>query len=243
MTGSCDLDEGASRYVARVHRMRAGDRFVAFDPEQVVEADATIIDSRRGRVRCEVGELRSGMRCTTPAWLMLGVCKGDRFEWAIREATALGVTDIVPTICARSASSVGSPDRMRMDRWRKIVVEGARQSGRGDVPVLHEPAELSSAIKLAPAHLSRVCFWERGTASAAELLRGASRGVVVLVGPEGGLEEDEAGEAVAGGFVVASLGELVLRTETAVVAVLGAWRLLTMEVAGVKQVPTAQAAP
>lgn len=224
--GPRQLDEEAARYVGRVHRLREGEAFVAFDPEQGLEAQGVVMGSRRGRVQCEIGQLsRATCVSEVAAWLLLGVCKGDRFEWAIREATALGVTDIVPVRMARSASAGTKADGKRMDRWRRIVVEGSRQSGRGDIPRLHGPMDLGGVGEKLPADVTRVCLWEGATEPAGSWLREGGRGLALMVGPEGGLEPQEAADARALGFVTVSLGSTILRTETAVVAALGAWKL------------------
>ncbi|PKN39930.1 MAG: hypothetical protein CVU63_13510 [Deltaproteobacteria bacterium HGW-Deltaproteobacteria-20] len=224
--GLRELEVDEARYVRSVLRLREGDTFIVFDPEQVVQAEARVTSTPRGGVRCEVGEVtRAGRVPDVPAWLLLGVCKGDRFEWALREATALGVTDIVPTLCARSASSGTRADASRMGRWRKILVQGARQSGRGDVPTLHEVRGLREAVASVPGSLVRVCLWEGAAVSAGPWLRAGASGVALLVGPEGGIEVDEAGVAEASGFALGSLGPMILRTETAVIAALGAWQM------------------
>jgi 16S rRNA (uracil1498-N3)-methyltransferase len=232
VSGPRVLDEEAARYVGRVHRLREGDSFLAFDPEQGVEAEARIVSSRRGRVGCEIGAVTPVVaESDVPTWLVLGVCKGDRFEWALREATALGVTDIVPTLMARSSSSGARADAKRVERWRRILVQGARQSGRGDVPRLHGPVALAEALALVPnVELLRVCLWEQAEAPAGPAFRdGAARsGIALIVGPEGGMEPAEAAAASDAGYSVVSLGALILRTETAVVAALGAWRVCRM---------------
>jgi len=229
--GVVELTGDDARYVTAVHRLRAGQNFVLFDPAEATEADATIVSANRGSVCCKVGRPRSSSCvANSPAWLLLGVCKGDRFEWALREATALGVTDIVPTLCARSASSRTNAqvraDAERVARWRRIVVQGVRQCGRGDMPRLHSVVGLREAVEMVPESLVRVCLWEGASEPVGRWLRAASSGVVLLVGPEGGLEASEVEVARSGGFAVCSLGAMVLRTETAVVAAIGAWRLM-----------------
>lgn len=225
-TGARQLEDEAARYVGRVHRLREGDAFVAFDPEQGLEAQAVVMEACRGRVRCEIGKVSRATRVPdVAAWLLLGVCKGDRFEWALREATALGVTDIVPLWMVRSASAGAKADGKRMDRWRRIVVEGSRQSGRGDIPSLYEPMGLEGVGEKLPTDVTRVCLWEGATEPAGPWLCRGGRGLALMVGPEGGLEMEEAAHARGLGFVTVSLGSTILRTETAVVAALGAWKL------------------
>ena len=232
--GQNELAIDEARYVRDVHHLRDGDTFVAFDPEKALEGDATIVFVKRGVVRCEVCNVRRA-ECVPPAntWLLLGLSQWDRFEWALREATALGVTDIVPTVCSRSSSSLGRLDRCvdasgesrRMTRWRKTLVQGARQSGRGDIPKLHGVCALGESIALVPITVMRVCLWERATDPLGPLLRLTANGIALLIGPEGGFEFDEVESARRLGFEVRSMRESILRTETAVIAALGAWML------------------
>ena len=227
-SGPRELDEDSARYVAKVHRLRTGDVFVAFDPEAALEAQVRIDRVHRGRVHCVVGPLTEA-KClpSEPTWLLLGICKADRFEWALREAVALGVTDIVPTRFVRSASAGAKTDEKRAERWRRILLQGARQCGRGDVPRLRPATDLNDAIDaVAGMDLLRLCLWEKAELPVGSVLAADARGVVLLVGPEGGIEDKEAQAAAHAGFHVVSLGSLVLRTETAVVASLGAWRVL-----------------
>lgn len=247
MQGRLQLDKQASRYVCRVHRLTTGDMFVAIDPERGVRADAVIASVTRGGVCCDVGEVvQAHQLCREPIWLLLGLCAHDRFCWAIREATALGVTHIVPVTMARSASAaalVDAPrvvsqaaipsqadsthtDKRRASRWRKILTEGARQSLREDVPRLYEIATLSQALEALPPTVLPLCLSQFADTLAGQVMRSArdkQKGIALIVGPEGGFEPDELELMSQLGVACASLGSWVLRTETAVIAALGAW--------------------
>jgi len=224
------LDDDAARYVAKVHRLCAGDTFRAFDPERVLEAEARITLVRKQCVQCEIGPVQPAQNVPgEPRWLLVGVCKDESFRATLREATALGATNIVPVQLTYSRSVGPRPDAKRVERWRRIVVQGARQSGRGDVPRLHEPVGLGEALERVPQQedFLRLCPWEKASSPVGPVLRQnrERRGVALLVGPAGGLSPEETAAAFQAAFHVVSLGPLVLRTETAVVAILGAWHL------------------
>lgn len=249
--GRLQLDKQASRYVCRVHRLTSGDVFVAIDPERGVRADAVIASVTRGGVTCDVGEVvQVHQLYREPIWLLLGLCAQDKFCWAIREATALGVTHIVPVIMERSASALASgaaskpvrqalsdgtipshpdspdPNHKRAARWRKILTEGARQSLREDVPYLHEILTLSQSFEALPSTVLPLCLSQFASMSAGQLMRSArekQQGIALIIGPEGGFESDELEQMSKLGIAFASLGPWVLRTETAVIAALGAW--------------------
>lgn len=228
LAGVRELPREAATYVTRVHRLGQGAAFVVFDPDTALEADATILEVTRHAVTVQLGETRAA-RCTPlrPVTLLQGVCKGEKFDAIVRDATELGVTRIVPMQCERS---VTRPDSARAARWRRIAVEAARQCGRGDAPTIAAPTILADAVRAAGQDAVAVCLDPAATTSlgAAFAKLGpatgliGSRTVVVAIGPEGGFTEAELTAAGAAGFARVTLGPLVLRTETACGAVLGA---------------------
>jgi 16S rRNA (uracil1498-N3)-methyltransferase len=120
---------------------------------------------------------------------------------------------------ARLADERGA---LRVERWTRIAIEAARQSGRGDIPLLRGPEPLGDALARVTAPL-RITLAPGGEPLFARLRAwGAEEGVALLVGPEGGLDERELELAARAGFAPASLGATVLRTELAGVAALGA---------------------
>lgn len=153
--------------------------------------------------------------------LLLSVVKFDAFEWAIEKATELGVTEIVPLAAARSEKALVAAAEKRSERWRKIVLEAAQQSRRVRLPTL-QPVARPEAAFLARADRLGIFLSERADApslSTAIKDRAASN-VVLVIGPEGGWTDEERDAAVKAGFHEASLGRLILRTETAVIAAL-----------------------
>lgn len=229
--GELELDPDAARYVARVHRALPGDRCVLFDPASAREAEAVVVACERERVVCRVGPAReASIRAAREVTLLQAIGKGDKLDAVVRDATELGATSIVAVETARTVVRLGDRAGARLERLRRVAVEAARQSGRGDAPAVQGPFAWSEAI--APHRAStalRLCLWERATAPIGPHLRDLvpGRAVVVAVGPEGGLEEAEIADAQAAGFAPVSLGPITLRTETVAAAVLGA--ILVME--------------
>ncbi len=216
--GPMGLDEDSTHYVTRVHRLGPGATFVVFDPEGGVEADARLVEVGKRSALCEVSEVRASRHVASRTlWLLQGMCKGLKLDGVVREATALGATDIVPMRLERSIVRDLDDTAHRTDRWHRIAVESARQCGRGDIPTIHRAASLQEALELLPADSMRLCFWEEATRPAREGLRELepSRAVVVLVGPEGGLEVSEVELCERNGFDIVSMGPFVLRAETA----------------------------
>jgi len=153
--------------------------------------------------------------------LLLSVVKLDAFEWAIEKATELGVTEIVPLAAARSEKALIAAAEKRSERWRKILQEAAQQSRRVRLPVLQAVAKPEAAFAALGDRLG-IFLSERAEApSLRALLRDqAASNAVLAIGPEGGWTDEERDAAVKAGFLEASLGRLILRTETAAIAAL-----------------------
>jgi len=151
--------------------------------------------------------------------LLLSVVKFDSFEWALEKATELGVHSIVPLAAARSEKALLAAAAKRAERWKKLLLEASQQSRRLQIPVLQPLEKPEGAFQGCGAGL-RIFLSE---APDARLLRDVLRdqraaSVALAIGPEGGWTEAEVAAALAAEFQDASLGKLILRAETAVVA-------------------------
>lgn len=219
--GLFPLPAEAATYVTRVHRLAVGASFLAFDPDRAVEADAELTEvSKRGAV-ARIGAIRpASVRSLRDVTLIQGTCKGDKMDGIVRDATELGATRIIPAITARS---VARPDEARGDRWRRIAVEAARQCGRGDAPRVESPRAITAALAAGEGTVALCLDPTASLTLGAHLpIVGAATNVTILVGPEGGLADEELDEATRAGFTRVRLGTFVLRTETVCAATLGA---------------------
>jgi 16S rRNA (uracil1498-N3)-methyltransferase len=155
--------------------------------------------------------------------LLLSVVKFDAFEWAIEKATELGVAEIVPLAAARSEKGLIAAVEKRSERWRKIVLEAAQQSRRVRFPVLQRVARPEEVFAARRDRLG-IFLSERANARSLRVAlkdRIASQ-AALAIGPEGGWTDEERDAALKAGFQEASLGQFILRTETAVIAALAA---------------------
>lgn len=234
-SGERTLTAESSQYLCRVLRLREGERFVAFDPESRTEAEATILEASASAARVTIGECHAAsVVAATPVALVYGLAKGDKVDGVVRDSTELGATRIVIARTTRAVAKLdGERAGTKVDRWRRIAEQAARQCGRADPPVVDGVLGWRDALTLASDDESaaKFCLWENATDPLAPLLRGAlSRGVpiVLAIGPEGGLTEAEVEEARVLGYAPVSLGRFILRTETVAAAVLGAVRILTV---------------
>ncbi|HWA76142.1 MAG TPA: RsmE family RNA methyltransferase [Polyangiaceae bacterium] len=219
--GLRDLPRDPGHYLCVVHRLAAGDEFIAFDPELGVEARGRLINVERARVSCELSAPTLARRGSLGVTLLQATAKGDRIEQVVRGATALGVERIVLVVTERS---VARPADVRRERLRTIAIEAARQSGRADLPALDGPISFAEQMAVLESFDGlKLCLSPESPVALAERLQALPLGspAALLIGPEGGLSDGELDAARRVGFLSAALGPLVLRTELAALAALG----------------------
>jgi len=166
-----------------------------------------------------------------PVTLVMAIYKFDHMEWAIEKATELGVVAIAPVIAHRTEKHLAQVAAKRAERWRRIVHEAAQQSRRSDVPIIFEPAPLTSRARAATddaavsAHI--VLAEQELTTTLRHVLKEAmavagteTPTIEIAIGPEGGWAPEEEALFDANGWRAASLGPRILRAETAAIAAL-----------------------
>lgn len=214
--GDRELDDSTARYATRVHRLKPGDAFVAFDPLAASEADASILTGAP-RVRVRLDEPRPARHVPIRRVTVIQTAsKGSRVEDVLRDATELGATRFVVAIGQRS---VRRPDDGQRARWLRVAIEAARQCGRGDIPSIEGPIPLELALE--ESGDVRWLLDPRG-APLHTFAPPSGASVVLVIGPEGGFDDAEFDRAARLGYARVSLGAFVLRTETACSAALGA---------------------
>ncbi len=213
------MEGEAAHHLGRVLRAQTGQLYELSDGERVWLARIESVG--RDRVQFALVEELPAVQPSLDITLLLAVVKFDAFEWAIEKATELGVTTIVPLAAERSEKALLTAAVKRADRWKKIALEASQQSRRVRMPVLADVAKSEIAFAGNREGL-RVMLSERATAlPLRKVLQGQRAARATLaIGPEGGWTDGEFEAAHSGGYVEASLGRLILRTETAVVVAL-----------------------
>jgi 16S rRNA (uracil1498-N3)-methyltransferase len=145
--------------------------------------------------------------------LLQGIARAPRMDLAIRMGTEIGLTAIRPVVTARS---LPDPGPARTARWVRVAQEAARQCGRADLPAIAAPAPLPAALGALGTVDLLVVPWERAEQPLGDAIADLAWGsAALLVGPEGGLTDDEVSVARAAGGQPVTLGPHILRTETA----------------------------
>jgi 16S rRNA (uracil1498-N3)-methyltransferase len=213
------MEGDAAHHLGRVLRAEAGQLYELSDGQTVWLGRVSSV--ARDRVEFALVEELPARRSSVDVTLLLAVVKFDAFEWAIEKATELGVNAIVPLAAARSEKALLSAAAKRAERWKKILVEASQQSRRVSLPALgvvtgaeQSFAQQKEGLKLLLSERQDAPFLR----SVLEVQK--SPRAVIAIGPEGGWTDKELESAHQAGFKHVSLGSLILRTETAVVAAL-----------------------
>src|SRR5579863_2210825 len=218
-----------AEHLGRVLRAEPGQLYELSDGRRVWLAKIERVAlAKRGESRIEFA-LIEPIPASEPALrmdLLVSLVKFDRFEWCLEKATELGANEIIPLAAARTDKPLIAAAAKRHERWQKILTESAQQSRRLRPPLLREAAAPGEAFSRSSAAL-RIVLSERRTAppigQVLPRATPASPGVAPLsaalaIGPEGGWTDEEIRAAAGCGFAEASLGENILRAETAVIA-------------------------
>lgn len=226
-TGTVTLTEEDAHYISQVLRMRTGEELTLVLKDGV-EALCEVSRIDRSEVVLSIKNTR--ITQSEPPYritLYQSVSKGERMELTIQKCVELGVTRIVPVFSSRCVvkPDEGKKQKSKTERWQKIALEAARQSGRGIIPEVAEPLTFAKAVEAAGSADIVLFPWEeeKGVTLKQALSNFSADGlkeIAVFIGPEGGYDEQEAVMAREKGAVTVTIGKRILRTETAGAAVL-----------------------
>ena len=203
-------------HLVRVLRARVGQDFDIAVGRSVRRG--RIIALSADRVEFELSEEVPGPSITEIA-LLLAIFKFDRMEWAIEKCTELGVAQIVPVIAQRTDAHLAAASAKRAERWQRIARQAAEQSRRASPPEITTPIKLAEALDF-PASLRIVLAESERRTLLRDVVgsQSAGSGIVLAVGPEGGWSEGELRLFRDAQWISASLGDTILRAETAAIA-------------------------
>jgi len=216
-----DLDKNLAHHIRTVLRIGVGAKIILFDGTGA-EYLAEIVSSTPSHIKVKILELtwpptESSLEIT----LAQALLKEQAFDRVLTSSTELGVSRIVPVLSRRAVVKIRVAEaEKKLFRWEKILEEAAAQSGRV------KPAEISHAVEFEKLLIQefegvKILLWEKAKGGELEELRKgqdlpmAKGKIMLLLGPEGGFEDEEAKKAVTAGFIPLGLGPRVLRAETA----------------------------
>ena len=155
--------------------------------------------------------------------LLQALPEKERMELIIQKATELGVSAIFPFKSAKSISLEERESKQKKaHRWQEIAVKAVQQSRRAKVPRVDYLSSFKAAMDICEPDSLKIILWEKMGESLKEILKSSrSKKIYVMVGPEGGLTEEEVALARGHGFIPVKLGVRILRTETAAITLIG----------------------
>lgn len=201
--------------------MRQGQEIVVIDSAAQHFTATLVVEGRTVQARLTErapSEQTSRIRVTVAQ----GVPKGQKMDFVVEKLTELGAAEIIPLQSERTIVSDVSTNKI--ERWRRLARTAAAQCGRNDVPSVGEPQGLADLYARFETYDVVLLPWELADRAPLrdrlpELIAGA-RNMLVVIGPEGGFSHAEADAARSAGAQLISLGERILRTETAALVVL-----------------------
>lgn len=221
-----DLPDTVAHHVF-VLRLAVGDRITLFNGSGgEFSATLTAIDKRRASAEVKAFSPREA----EPAHALTiaqALPEGSKMDWIIEKSVELGVTAIQPLLAARSVVRL-SEERAakRLAHWQSVIIAAAEQCGRNRLPALSAPMPVLPWLAQHDLH-PRILLSPRATQSLSDWGRHhAPQALTLMIGPEGGFTDEEERAAISSGALCLSMGERVLRTETAGLAAIASLNAL-----------------
>lgn len=218
---SVELEPPASRHLLTVLRLGRGAALMLFDGSGR-EFEARLETAEAHRLRVHVGAARAG-HSESPLQITLaqGISRGVRMDFTLQKAVELGVTEIVPVLTERSVVRLDAHLAARKQQhWQQLVIGACEQSGRVRVPEVRAPLPLGEFFSGPPRPGLNLLLDSTANTVLNGLRAPQVHQILLLVGPEGGLNAAETSAAQRAGFTAVRLGPRVLRTETAALVAL-----------------------
>lgn len=219
------LDGPPARRIIQVLRLRPGARLCLFNGDGR-DYEARLSACAKHEATAEI-TAASDTQAAPPVHFVLaqGISKGERMDYALQKAVELGIGGFIPLFTERTVVRLqGERLERRLEHWRSIAIAACEQSGRRRIPSIGPARRLEEWISDSSAGLRLLLH--PGAPRTLGDLPAPDGPVHLLIGPEGGLSDGEAGRAEDRGFTPVRLGPRVLRTETAPIAALAAMQML-----------------
>ena len=212
-----ELSPTASQHVGVVLRMRPNDKIILFCGDNR-EFDATITAVNKKKVMVHIDSVTNVNReSSRKIHLAQAISKGERMEIVVQKAVELGVTSITPLLTTHCVVRLNAERLAKKEaQWQAIAIAACEQSGRNTIPIIHQTCSLEDYLNICPASIKLIL--DPNSQFSWRDIKFIEEDISLLIGPEGGLSDDEVATLAKQGFQALSLGPRILRTETAAIA-------------------------
>ena len=221
------LEGDEAKHLAQVLRIQPDHWITVFDGLGN-RAEAKVLSVSKQRIDLMLDLAESKDTPLPEITLAQAIPKGKNMDWIVQKAVELGVTRIQPLV---TRHTIASPGESKADKWRRTALEACKQCGQDTIPVIEDPLTFAEWIaKPQETELQLVASLAEDPKNFRETLavHPDLESITILIGPEGDFSPEETETALTAGFVPVTLGELVLRVETATFLCLSAIRFQYM---------------
>jgi 16S rRNA (uracil1498-N3)-methyltransferase len=214
---TAQLEEDESRHCAQVLRLSAGDEITVFDGCGR-SARASIRQVSKHAVSLEMGEVTRTLAPSPAIILAQAVPKGKTIEWIIEKAVELGVSQIIPLVTRHTIVKYDAEEAIKKaEKWQKVALEACKQCGQNWLPQVLPPIDGRTFLESPREGAKIIASLAPGALPLKQLIAESTTAtqVTVMIGPEGDFSTEETQLALHAGYRPATLGSLVLRSETA----------------------------
>lgn len=214
------LNQEESNHIMNSLRHKIGDKILVSD-EKDWEYTTEIVDYHKGKVTLKIEKMSSLQKSAKEIVLVQGLCKGEKMDFIVQKSTELGIKKIIPLETMRTIVKLDKAKGVKkVERWQKIAFEAAKQSNAPIIPKVSQIKTLKEFAESIESRAKCILFWEEEDTLYLRDILGESgeEKIFLLIGPEGGFDEKEVKFLEEKGAITVSLGEKILRTETAAIA-------------------------
>lgn len=223
-------------HIKNVLRMKIGEEIAVSNGIDGNEYRCAISEFTSDSVICELRFVKKdGAELPAKVVLFQGLPKADKMELVIQKMTELGVTEIVPVAMKRCVVKLDDKkSASKITRWQGIAEAAAKQSKRGIIPTISPVMNYKEALKVASSLDVPLLPYEMSNPDAMDQTRSIfeklepGKSIGIFIGPEGGFDEAEIEDAKQAGLRIITLGNRILRTETAGMTVMS-WIMLFLD--------------
>lgn len=205
------------KHLLTVLRLKEGHPIILFNGDGNEYSATLKIESKRQAKALIEAQLSISVESPLPIHLGQGISKGERMDFVLQKSVELGVTEITPLITERCPIKLNAERwEKKQQHWEKVIISACEQCGRNVVPKLHAPINLNEWLRQSTNQL-RITLHPQAEKRMQDI-RPDQHGFRLLIGPEGGLSDNEIYQSSETGFASVLIGPRVLRTETAALA-------------------------